>query len=476
MGAEAKKLLNNIAILLTSSVVNKVISFFFGIVIARYFGSGDFGKYSFAIAIISLFIFIPDMGIPTLLVRDVSRDKLLANKYLMNSIIFRLILSFLTFILIAALMHFFFNYSRNIVILTLILSFTLIINAIGNSYERIYIAFEKMGYISAIAVVKNLMMLTSAVIVAIFKLDIIFFGFLYLIVNIVSLFCYVVDFPFRLFKPKFIMDTKLWGYFIRVGFPFAISSIMVGIYDKIDTVMIRMFYDDQSVGFYNAAYNILSSLYFIPVSIMGAMFPSASKYYKESQDRLKGIYKMSFEYLLILSIPLVAGGVILSRKIIFLLYTGMYEESVMALQVLLFTVIFAWLNVCMSNILNSMDRQRVVAILAVTGVIFNITLNLFLIPRYNFIGAAIATVLTEAILFFGGFYYISTLLMGIPALNMTLKPLLSTAIMGVSIFFLHNLSVLIIIPLSSVIYFISLYIIGGITKSDINFLREIVRR
>ena len=74
----------NISVLFLAQVISYILAFFYTIYAARYLGVSGFGILSFALAFTMIFAVMADLGLSTLLVRDVSRDVMILKKYLGN--------------------------------------------------------------------------------------------------------------------------------------------------------------------------------------------------------------------------------------------------------------------------------------------------------------------------------------------------------------------------------------------------------
>src|SRR5690606_26688244 len=129
-----------------------------------------------------------------------------------------------------------------------------------------------------------------------------------------------------------------------------------------------------------------------------AVFPVMSRFYVESSESLRFTYRRSIKYLIMIAIPLISIVFFLAPDIIRIIYSEEYLRSVPALQVLILASAFMFINGVTSNLLGSADRQVTVTRITGLGALFNVAVNLLLIPGFNFMGASAATVLTELLM------------------------------------------------------------------------------
>jgi O-antigen/teichoic acid export membrane protein len=90
-----QRIAKNTGILFSAQIIACILGFFYSIYMARYLGPVGFGVLSFAIALILIFGVFGDLGLSTLLTRELSKDKSLEEKYIGNFIPIKIILSIL---------------------------------------------------------------------------------------------------------------------------------------------------------------------------------------------------------------------------------------------------------------------------------------------------------------------------------------------------------------------------------------------
>lgn len=95
----------NIAVFFASQIASMGLGFFYLIFSARYLGPELFGLLTFGLAFTGVFGLLLDLGLNSLAVREVARDKSRANLYLSNITFIKLLMGVLTFGLIAVAAH-----------------------------------------------------------------------------------------------------------------------------------------------------------------------------------------------------------------------------------------------------------------------------------------------------------------------------------------------------------------------------------
>lgn len=446
--------------------------------VARYLGAKGFGILSFALAFIAIFGVFTDIGLNQLMTREVARDKTLASKYLGNIINLKAILAVVTFGLIAVTINLL-SYPEQTKIVVYFIAGFLVSNTFSVMYYSIFQAYERMEFITLGRVVNAVLLLIGALLAVNQHLSVTAFALVYFLASAASLLCNIGISVWKFAKPKVEIDFSFWKETLKQAWPFGLAGVFSGIYFWIDSVMLSFMQGDEVVGWYNAAYRLVFVLTVIPGVYFTSAFPAMSNYYVTSKESLKLIYEKSIKYMIILAVPIALGTSLLADKAIMLIFDPGYSNSIIALQILVWAVAFVFISSGFARLFESSNKQIIVTIVAGACALLNVVLNLILIPKYSYIGASIATVMTEftalAILFLWSSrigYGIS----GKKVIDILVKTLAAGAVMSSLVFVLRDLALWWLVPLSALLYFIVLFIIKGIDGEDILLLKQMVGR
>lgn len=443
----------------------------------RYLGSDNYGILSFSIAFASIMIFLADIGIGLVTIRDIARDKSLTAKYLGNVVLIKIVLALITLVTTVAV-GYVFNYPSQTMHVVFVITLSLILTSFSGIIGSIIQAFEEMEYISLGSVIYNLTMLLCALLAIFFGSDVLGFAYVYLVSSIILVGYWAIVALRRIPLPKWDIDLDFWKYLITESVPFGLSSVFVRIYYYIDTIMISLMISNPNeiMGWYNAAYRLVLILAFIPTTFLGSLYPIMSSCYVTSEKNIRFMFERSFKYLMVVSIPLGVGTTVLADRIILLIYGADFFQSTIALQILVWSEVLIFLNFVFGNLLNSINRQIVVTKQTMLAATFNIALNLVLIPRYSYVGASAATVVTEFFAFFFLFYFVSKRGYRLPKsmIGSFLKILCASLIMYLFLEIFYWIYLLPLILLASVIYFVVVYLLGILDNEDLHLMRQLL--
>ncbi|NPV10175.1 MAG: flippase [Ignavibacteria bacterium] len=394
----AKRVLKNTGYL----TIGQIFTLGFGIVwmalFSRYVGPEELGKYAFAqstIAIVALFV---ELGLQSLVIRNVSQNKAAANIYYNNTIFIKAFLSvFIYGIFVPTIMLLGWDRDTLQIMIAVILTTTLY--SINLAAIAIFYAFEKMKYDAIGQIINSLLTLLGVLIGIKLKLNLV--GIIYLIafastvrllVNIWQLHK-IAEFNIsinpRLIKYNFIKKT------ITESLPFAVLTLIGVLYNNIIIIFLRRYTNDHEVGIFSAAQKMNGFLFIVPQMFMNAIFPTLSSIYKESKERMTEIYRLAYKTILVLSFPFATFIICFSKQIIMVVYGIKYFDSILPFQ-LLALIIFNSVGYVNGAALNAIGEEKYFTKMFGFTVILTLILSILFIPKYGVVAASL-------ILVFGAF-------------------------------------------------------------------------
>ena len=467
-----KTIARNTLVLLAGQVVTVVLTYFYTIYTARYLGAEGFGMLSFAIAFTGISCLLADLGLNVLTTREVSRNNLMADKYIGNVLAIKMILTIITLVFTAFVINLL-GYPPKTIAVVYLITLSTILTSFTNMFNSIFQAFQKMEYISAGRILYSVLLFAGILTAINENVDIVSISLVYLFVSLVALGYSIYVCISKFVVPKIELDFQFWKDLLKESIPFWMTSVFVIIYFRMDMIMLSMMKGDEVVGWYAASYRLIEGLSVIPAIFMSVMFPVFSKYYSDSKSSLKFSFEKSLKFLIIIAIPIGIGTTILADEIITLFYGSEYAPSVPALKILIWASVLSFINWAPATLLNSTNKQRTLMICTSIGAILNLVLNYLLIPSLSYKGAGIATVITEFVVGLLILFNIQkTQNLGSPFIDSIFKSLISGIIMGLFIVTFKSYTLMLLIPFSSILYFISLFIIQGVGKEDLNLLNQ----
>lgn len=391
------KYFKNTSWLFGEKILRMIVGLFVGIWVARYLGPEQFGLFSYAQSFVGLFTAIATLGLDGIVVRELVKDGTKRDEILGTVFWLKLIGAFIVLFILAVAIQFTSNdYYINILVFiiassTIFQSFNVIDFYFQSKVLSKYVVYANVISLCISSVVKIILILNDAPLIAfawiiLFDSIVLAFGFIYF---------YLKNTSFRI--TNLIFCTRTAVSLLKDSWPLILSGIVISIYMKIDQVMIKEIMNSEAVGQYAAATRLSEAWYFIPVVIASSLFPAIISAKKQSKklyyERLQKLYDFMVWIAIFIALPMT----FLSDWIIYLLYGSKYNEAGTVLMIHIWAGVFVFLGVASSKWFLSENLQKYSFYRTLGGAIINIVLNYILIPIHGIYGAAIATLISQAI-------------------------------------------------------------------------------
>jgi len=198
-----------------------------------------------------------------------------------------------------------------------------------------------------------------------------------------------------------------------------------------DTILIGYFLTNADVGIYRVSYQLTGIATFVCLAVNTALFPRISRWNTDGNlPSIGSALTRAITFSLLLAIPVIAGGILLSEKLLYYLYGSDFVAGAQALTVLLIMQIVTIFVTLQITCLNAMDRPKDSFIATSFAALVNIGLNFILIPFLGIVGAALATLASISMTAVISLWYLSRHLeisLDFPPL---LNILIATGVMG----------------------------------------------
>ena len=196
------------------------------------------------------------------------------------------------------------------------------------------------------------------------------------------------------FKPAF--DKVFFLRIIRESFPFAMLTLLMALYYRVDSVMLERMLPDgaRQAGIYAQAFRILDAFVMYAYLFSVILLPLFSRMIKENKPVAE---LLRFAFLLMMIPVLILGitTIIFRYPVMDLLYLKHTDVSANVLGLLMGALIFVSSGYLFGTLLTARGDVKLLSRLAAGGFFLNILMNAILIPRYHTIGAASASLITQ---------------------------------------------------------------------------------
>jgi O-antigen/teichoic acid export membrane protein len=478
------RIARNTTYLTLASIIQKVISFGYYAFLARSIGPGDLGKYTFALTFTSVFIIFMDFGLGPLLTREGAKDEEHLQQHVERILGVKLLLMVLSllglFVSIIGTAAVFANVTQEDVLLVTIGAAVIILDTATFTCLSIFRALKQLQWEAIGILLYQGMILVCGFAVLKMHLPLPFvIGALFVgsLVNCTYMAVLVraktsIRFRFRLQRSE-IKSLLL------LAAPFAVAGIIYRVTGSADSIMLKVMAGDSYAGWYGLAFKLTFALTVLPGAFATSYFPAMSTYYRHSKELLPRTFESGMFYMLLLSLPIVAGVLVLGDNVITTVWGSDWGSSVEPLLILILGLPFVFLNYPIGNFLNACDRQLLNTMNMGISLVVNIILNTILIPYYTFNGAAISAVASSVVLVCLGLPWVYK----IAPFNVWMlvkkgaQVAAAAAIMAFVLYFLQErYHLLVLIGLGILVYGVAIFLVNGITREELGKLTGAFRR
>ena len=447
------------------NLFNKGIDFVFAAFYLRVLGPAAAGSFATAIATAGLFEIVANYGLNILLIREVSQDRRQAGSFLFNSSLLRLLTAVIAALPILAYVI---AGARGPNPLSPAEITAIGLMMIGMVFSGLALGVSGLFYVHEEAEVPAAMSTVTTILKVGLGVGVLLAGFSFvglaavsIVVNLVTLLL-LAGLAFRRFdlSGPLNVDRPLIASMVRLGFPLMLIHLLQTIFISIDVLLLRQLLPNGEtvVGWYNAAWKWFNALQIIPSYFTLALFPIISRAIKEDSDAARRMYRMSLKLMLLLALPIAALTTFAAPLLIGLLGGREYlPEGAVALQIIIWSIPFGWLNSVTNYVLIAygLERKQPLAFAAAVG--FNVVANWLLIPRYSFVAAGVVTVLSEVVLLVLFAYFLRRRNAGVNWPQLVARPLLLTALMLAVMWMASQLHLVVALILGAAVFAVGLF-------------------
>lgn len=482
---EIDRVLKNTAFLFVGRGLEKAAQFLVLILVGRYALLGSYGKYALALYFTALCVVLFDLGLQPFAVREVACDPSRSGSVFVNGLAVKCVYSVGFFSLLCVVVLTL-NYPRVVTQCILIVLAGRAFGSFTQFNKAFFRGHGKMEYEALTAFVETCLLLGVTAWALLAGGNPIGLGFSWLVSGIGGFLVSLILLDRKIFALRqlsWFPQQSLMKGIARESLFFGLCSLFTMIYFYLDTVILSKIDAMESVAVYTAAYNLIFALLFFPQIYVDVLFPLLSNYHALKSDASVEIVRHVSRYLLLFTVPIGVGTMLLAKPIISffyghnLLFTIHGKGAPEALRILVWDGCLIFFTYFWGNSLAAMQRQRVVTAIGGVGAALNIALNFLLIPRFSFTGAAVATVGTEAAIFFCLLYFLADLLDFRDMTRAFLQAAVASLVMFLAMThfpWLTSLSISIVAGVGT--YFVCLLLSGAFGRRDVLVLRKLWAR
>lgn len=375
-----------------SNVVFPILTFPY---VSRVLGPDGIGKVQFVSSFVQYFVFLAALGVPVYGIREVAKAR--DNKDELKKIFSALLLLNILTTIIVSIAYFVTVYFvadfREDFVFYGVASVMLLFGF--SSIDWFFLGIEKFKFIALRSIMVKLIFIVLLYVFVREKADVL--PYLWIIIggtvvnNIWNLFLAIKFIDFKGISLDFLKKHLKPLFYI-----FA-TVVAASVYSSLDVILLGFLKGFKDVGYYSSGAKINRMCVPFLSAIGVVLMPQIAQAFREQNDeRIKLLIKESFEFVVVLGVPMVVGLALLAPEIVLLFSGDQFSPSIVTMQITAPVVLIIGIStICSVLILTPASKDKENAIAVVGGLIVSVILNCILIPFYGYLGATISNVLAE---------------------------------------------------------------------------------
>lgn len=444
--------------------------------LSRMLRAEGLGSYSTAMALFGLGELVCELGLSNFLPRELAKDLSQTNRYLVHTGILVLISSLTSMAILFGLASHL-GYSAETITSVYLVSLALTPTALNAMIGAIFICHQRAEFVTFTTLFWTIL----RVLVSLYFLhqghSVISLVAAFTGTSFLSFFTNLFFYTRHIDKPRWEFNFSFLRDMVRDLRTFVVLAIGGSLFTQSETIILSLFRDEAQVGFYNAAYKLITVWYIIPASYMSVVFPMLTQAYQQSLHKSRTIQEKSIKYLLAVALPLAVGGFAVAHPVIDLFYGPGFEEAVAVFRVIAWHTVLAFINNVLWRVLLARDEQRLALRVQVISGIVRIGLSLFLAPMLGCLGAAWALMGGYVVYTLLHIYYVRRGGTPLSLIRLSWRFAVASAIMGaLTMALVQQLNLFVVVLLAAVFYAVSVLLLHAFSKEDWALFRQIWQR
>lgn len=374
-------------------VVQMVISFFVGILTARYLGPGNYGILNYAGAYVAFFTAFCTLGINSVILKDFVDHPDEQGQAIGTTLILRGLSSVLSSIMIIGIVMAIDTGESLTIMVTALCSVALVFQ-VADTLNYWFQSRYQSKVSSVATLIAYIVTSSYRIYLLIMQKDIKWFAF----ATSVDCICVAVILFWAYKKengPKLSFSFYKAKELLGASYNYILASMMVAIYGQTDKMMLKQMLDETSVGYYSLASTINNMWVFFLAAIIDSLYPTIIRYANENRILFEKKNRQLYAIVIYISMFVAVGFMLFGELIIKILYGETYLPAAMPLKIVCWYTVFSYLGMARNAWIVSTNNQKYLKYICGGAAVANVLLNLLLIPVWGASGAALASLVTQ---------------------------------------------------------------------------------
>jgi O-antigen/teichoic acid export membrane protein len=366
------------------------------IIAGRVLGDTEFGKFSFALALGTIFETLMDFGLHQATVRAVARDKSRATEFLEHTFGIKLVwtsVALTALVATATLLR----HEWDVRFACYMVGGALVMRSYMLTIRGVLQGLERFGWDSLVVLADRGLLLVIGTGALLAGTGLRGLAIAFVVARGLALAVSAWLTRRQLGRIGIRYDPTIWRQLQTTALPLGFFLVVLNLYSYVDGVMLGVMRTDVETGLYTAAYRVYEGLTYAPSAIAAVLTPRLSGLFLSDRLAHRRLSALGLAGSIALAILVAAVGYVVATPLMVLLFGSQFAAAARPFRVLCSGLVFVFAIWVMHAITISVNRERLLVKTAIVGLVVNVGLNLYVIPRMGTTGAALATVLGELV-------------------------------------------------------------------------------
>lgn len=393
---QSQRIVKNAVVGVAAGVIGGLVYLATTVAIARNHNVSlaEFGEYQWVLAFAMIAQLVADSGLPRMMIREIAKDPECVGHITGASAALIWVISLIVCFLVG-IVAVFLPYHTDVKIALVLMTFATLATFHSAGYSAVLRAFEdnELNYLGFI--LQKILLLIFILLMLHFKSGLIGFVVAHMVSNILLWNFYHILVSRFYTKVKLRVDLPLWKELFFSAIPMGGGVMLRQLAMQIDIFVLGLMTNMQTVGVFGGPYRLSWSLRTIPQTLSLPLYPLFSRTAHFSPSRFGDVYRQSLKFFTLLSVPFAVFFVAWSRPLLTLALGARFLPALPAMQLLGLGLIPFFMSTLFQYLFAALDAQKGFFVSAMIGSALRIVLLVTLIPRYHYVGPAIAFVCAE---------------------------------------------------------------------------------
>src|SRR5207302_10804323 len=288
------------------------------------------------------------------------------------------------------------NYPTIVVEATVVAGAAVPVATIATGYDAVFQARARLGPVAMAYAVGQVAQLALTIALVMIHSSLV-------VLTIPATLSWVVGLVWRLgvlrgvLKFRYVVVASTWRALAKVALPLAIGSGLATIYYHLDSLMLSKLDTYAAVGLYGIAYKFAGVAQFLAWAVVTSVLGHLVSAWPDDLDAFWATFRRAARLLVLAAVIIVVEFCVFAGPAIQLLYGSRFVSGTGAARIVVVSECIGFFTALAATTLIAMGKNRIYPLGGLVGVVVNFGLNLYLIPRYSYHGAAWATLITTVL-------------------------------------------------------------------------------